>query len=94
MKKYSVHIPQSKTRRLSAEPRLIQVNLDQSWGGSTVKEYWVPCEQLEFEFEVPDGFDYIHSTRLIDGLTFSVKVTYYNKDKTREETIELVPLNV
>lgn len=94
MKKYLVQIPQSKAKRLNAESRLVTINFDQSLGGSTVKEYWIPCEQLEFQFEVPEGFDYIHSTRLIDGLTFSVKVTYYNKDKTRQETIELVPCNV
>jgi hypothetical protein len=88
MKKYSVQIPQSK--RLNFESCLIRINFVR-WGGLTVKEYWIPCEQLEFEFEVPDGFEYTYPTRLIDGLIFNIKVTYYNKDKTKEETIELVP---
>jgi hypothetical protein len=92
--KYSVNIPKSKTKRFNVEPRLVKINFDQGWDTSTVKEHWITSDKTDFEFEVPDGFEYVHSTQIIDGLTFNVRVTYYNKDKTKEETIELVPYNM
>jgi hypothetical protein len=88
---YTVVIPQSKTKRLNIEPRLLKIILDDGWGGGRVIEHWISPDELEFQFDVPDQYEYIYRSNTMDGNTFSVKVTYYNQTKSREETIELVP---
>lgn len=89
---HTVTIPQSKTKRLNTEPRLLKIILENGWSGAGgTMEYLVPPDQLEFQFEIPDHYEYIYRSKVMDGYTFSVTVTYYNQTKSREETIELVP---
>lgn len=87
---YTVVIPQSKTKRLNTELRLVKIILSESDGGRII-EHWISPNELEFKFDVPDQYEYIYKSNCIDGETFRVTVTYYNQTKSREETIELVP---
>jgi len=89
--KHIVTIPASKTKRFNSEPRLLTITLNQGWGGSVKQEHTIQPDQLSFEFDLPDEYEYICRTSVLDGFLFSVKVTYYNADKTRSETIQLVP---
>jgi hypothetical protein len=88
---YTVTIPQSKTKRFNTEPRLLKIFLNQGWGGGEMREHLIPPDQLEFQFEIPDDYEYLYRITVLDGNTFHVTVTYYNATKSREETIELVP---
>jgi len=88
--KHTIFIPQSKTKRYNTEPRLVTVFVNDGFDGLSEKKYWVSPKQSKFDFDLPDHIEYVYRSNSID-CNFFVKVTYYNKDKTREETIELVP---
>lgn len=94
MARYSVVIPKSKTKRFNKEPRTIVVTLDGGWVGASKSEYEVQPDQLGFEFEVPDGFEYVWNTSVLDGNVFDVEVIYFNASKSMSETIKLVPEKV
>jgi len=89
--RHSVTIPASKTKRFNSEPRLLTITLNQGWGGSVKQEHTIPPDQLGFEFDLPDEYEYIYRTSVLDGFSFNVEVTYFNAGKTRSETIQLVP---
>lgn len=90
--KYRVLVTPPKAKRMIENRKLI-LTLHSGWEGDTVKEYSIKELGL-VEFDVPDGYEWIYSTSVSDGNSFSVKVRYENDAKTREETIYPVPEKV
>ncbi len=88
---HTIVIPPSKTKRYNTEPRKVTVFTSEGFEGFYSKSYWVPADQIEFQFELPDDMPYVYSEQPSLDYYFNVKVTYYNQTKTREETIEVVP---
>jgi len=88
MKKYLVQIP----KKANKQPRLLTIILNQAWGGSQEQTHEIPVKQLEFQFTLPNEYEYIYRKSSENGFSFDTKITYYNKSK--EETIQLVPCDV
>jgi hypothetical protein len=94
--KYSVVVPAPSAKRMRGSGKLI-VTYNEGWDGirditygpkeTTVME----IEGADAEFEVPDKYEWIGSTSILDGFSFTVKVEYSNKTGSRKEEHVLVP---
>ena len=61
------------------------------WEGDKVVTYELQEGANSFEFDVPEDCEWIHSTSVSDGHSFSVSCEYTNSTGSRKETRQLVP---
>jgi hypothetical protein len=62
-----------------------------SYDGPTLNEHKIPEGAATFEFDVPDKYEWIHSTSICDDWCFEVCCEYTNSTGSRKETRQLVP---
>lgn len=83
-----------------AENCKIIVSLNNGWEGEELvtynsKEdffvYELKEKHASFTFDVPDRYQWIHSTDIVDGWSFSVACEYVNSSGSRKQTYQLVP---
>jgi hypothetical protein len=89
--KYRTFIPAPKAKRMVDNCKL-RLILHNGWEGDTVQES--QARPGDMTFDVPEGYEWIHATSVIDGESFSVEVEYQNKKGNRKQTIRLVPEKV
>jgi hypothetical protein len=92
--KYSVIIPKAKTSRMNKENKTLILTMSSGWTTDVVKKVVLKPEVIHCEFEVPDDFNYIHNTTIIDGKIFKVEVEYSNQSESRKEKLQLVPQRI
>lgn len=77
----------------------VLVRLHHGWEGDTLVSYDGPsinthplsADASIFEFEVPDKYEWVHSTAIKDGWSFDVSCEYSNSTGSRTEKTSLVP---
>lgn len=91
--KYSVAIPRPSAKRLKNVN--VVVETCEGWAGCGFKRnYPIDADQVSFEFSLPEEFEYVYTTSVIDGSTFNVYAEYSNDKGSRKETISLVPIKI
>lgn len=65
-----------------------------SYDGPTLNDHQIPEGAATLEFDVPDKYQWIHSTSENDGWSFAVSCEYTNSTGSRKETKQLVPQRV
>ena len=88
--KYRVQIPMPSSKRMIGNGKIVIVRNVAPIGSHPV-EHEIDSQATNFEFEMPDRFDWHKNTNYIDGDTFSVHIKYTNASGTRMQEIELVP---
>lgn len=90
MAKYEILVPPPKAKRCK-NIKLI-VSCGGGWQGSTdeVLEFKIDNPGL-FEFEVPDKYEWIYNTSIMDGNTFSILVEYTNDLGDKKQIYNPVP---
>lgn len=96
--RYRVMIPKPSAKRMAGNGKLY-VWYHHGWTGDALVTYdgFERDEHLldegtyQFEFEVPDQYEWVGSTNIIDGWSFSVEVEYSNTTGSRTESKKLVP---
>lgn len=88
--KYKVSIPSPKAKRMVDQDRELKILLDNG-GLSAQNIYVLSPNQQDFVFEIPEGYEHHKSITKMDGLIFYVSVTFFNKNKSRKETVVLTP---
>jgi hypothetical protein len=97
--KYRVSIPAPKAKRMTANAKLVVI-LHDGWEGDQLVQVELERKEsplTEFgdvEFEVPDRYEWTHSTSVVDGWSFDVQAEFQNSTGTRKEVIRLVPEKV
>lgn len=87
MSKYRIVIrPPSAKRMVKCE---VIVTRHHGWLETNI--YPVEAGSTEFEFEVNDQYEWIHTSGKVDGDSFSVEVEYTNFTGSRKECYQLVP---
>jgi hypothetical protein len=90
--KYKVFIPLPKAKRMVKQDKKVVLEFIDGFDGcKREKVYLLKPHKLEFEFEVPNGVDYIYNTSTIDGSYFNIFVEYSNESGSRTEKMLLVP---
>lgn len=87
--KYRVYLPKPSAKRL-VNVQLI-VNFYDAWGGDKQTITPMESDKMMAEFEVPDDYEWIYNTKILDGHTFSVEVEFSNSKGTRVQKKALVP---
>lgn len=89
MSKYRVVVrPPSAKRMAKCE---VIVTRHHGWTGDETDIYHVEAGSTNFEFEVKDQYEWIHTSGKVDGDSFSVEVEYTNSTRSRKECYQLVP---
>ena len=94
MAKYTVAIPKPSAKRMAAFGKIIVKLYGSFDGNETVTSYQLQEDTKTFEFEVPNQYEWIYSSSIIDGLHFDVICEYANATNTRKETKQLVPTKI
>lgn len=90
MQKYEILVPPPKAKRCN-NIKLIVI-CGSGWEGSTDKVLECKIESPGLiEFEVPDMYEWIYDTSIMDGNTFELLVEYTNDLGTKKEIIKPVP---
>jgi hypothetical protein len=55
------------------------------WEGDTVVTHQLQEGVNSFEFDVPDEYEWIHSTSITDGLSFAVSCEYTNSTEAAKK---------
>lgn len=99
MARYTVSIPPPSAKRMAAFGKLV-ISLHHGYEGDKLITYDInpsivkrelPENAKTFEFEVPDQYEWIYSSSIIDGWYFDVACEYANSTGSRKETKQLVP---
>ena len=96
--RYKVTIPPPSAKRMAGSGKVL-VRYHHGWDGDALVTYEGIDQDVhllesgahEFEFDVPDKYEWIGSTAIIDGWSFSVKAEYSNSTGSRKESYTLVP---
>jgi hypothetical protein len=92
-------VPPPKAKRMAENAKLVVI-LHDGWEGDQLVQ--VEMERKEnklersglVEFEIPDRYEYLYSSSVVDGWSFDVQVEYQNSTGSRREVIRLVPEKV
>lgn len=87
--KYRVSILPPKAKRMIGSAKLV-ITLHQGQEGDTKIEHKV-AKAGDFDFEVPDGYEWIYSSSILGGNSFSLSVQYSNDTGSRKESYNPVP---
>jgi hypothetical protein len=90
MAKYSVTIPSPSAKRMAGRGKVI-VRLNHGCDYGSFETYPVPADLGVFEFTVGDEYEWLYSSNVKDGISFSVECVYTNSTGTRTEVKQLVP---
>ena len=100
MKKYKVILPPPSAKRMAGNGKVV-ITFSKGWGGDCIIIQRDGFDQdihalelglTEVEFEVPDDYEWIGSTKSMDGNTFSVRIEYTNSTGSRKEKQSLKPI--
>lgn len=93
MRSFRIDIHPPKSKRLT--DKKVRLSFSQGFYGETTEEVFsLKPEDSFFVFKVPNNFDWIHNTSVLDGSCFDVEIEYTNPTNTRTETVKPVPYEV
>jgi len=91
--KYNVIIPKPSAKRMAANKEIVLTLID-GWTGDIKKVFPINENDYTFEFEVEEDRYPLYSNPCADGPCFKIEIVYTNKNKSRSEIIELVPMKI
>jgi hypothetical protein len=87
---WKCYIPRPRAKRLVK--RQVTIACSDGWSGDDIQVVEIAADQTEFQFQLPDEYEWIQRANHMDGPTFSIIVESFNNTGSRKETQELVPL--